>query len=633
MFVPHLKNEINRLQKKRLHDKSKKGTAIENDAKNAKCENSGCQWVNVTLKNVEAYGQCLNCNGYEHHHCAGTSKMMKDEIKLGRANFICTTCMENNPALAKELTTSKKVVAIREMVEVVSEEDGIDEVEKVENIEIRALVHVDAEENDPTARAINLVENSVQETETSGRKFDCTECDHTCGTENELISHVEKQHAVEMCPPQSCQTCDQTFANKKELEEHSKSHTGTKYNCELCDYETGDKDLLKTHTDFIHVKKIECITCKNTFNTEHELEDHIKLHERVARAFQCNFCVHTAMTREDLEKHIHDEHDTSNRLDDTVDVDDKTEYSEHCIGDKEAMSRKLKLIEDSYDRLMALFKKKQSEYDEKALAFKEELEEINEKLRVITTENEKLKEVNETQHKLWKIFVENEENRKTGNMVGDTSRQEVSKQAPTINDIEILEDDEEPEEIQTEAAYQEWLKDLRGRGFKRSNPASPAERIVSNGKPKKSYLEAAMTGSRNVRPPTLGQHSCPPAGPPPSSSTSPPCPPSPTTHQRSGPENRNNIRYCHNWNNLGRCDYDNCKFTHENAPVCNFDGTCRRKKCMFSHKKQNMHFLSQNYKPPLNPWSTMPAPWQNPFAYQINPWQNPPQSIYQRNKN
>ena len=297
------------------------------------------------------------------------------------------------------------------------------------------------------------------------------------------------------------------------------------------------------------------------------------------------------------------------------------------------MSRKLKLIEDSYDRLMALFKKKQSEYDEKALAFKEELEEINEKLRVITTENEKLKEVNETQHKLWKIFVENEENRKTGNMVGDTSRQEVSKQAPTINDIKILEDDEEPEEIQTEAAYQEWLKDLRGRGFKRSNPASPAERIVSNGKPKKSYLEAAMTGSRNVRPPTLGQQSCPPAGPPPSSSTSPPCPPSPTTHQRSGPENRNNTRYCHNWNNLGRCDYDKCKFAHENAPVCNFDGTCRRKKCMFSHKKQNMHFLSQNYKPPLNPWSTMPAPWQNPFAYQINPWQNPPQSIYQRNKN
>ena len=56
VFVPHLKNEINRLQKKRLHDKSKKGTAIENDAKNAKCENSGCQWVNVTLKNVEAYG-------------------------------------------------------------------------------------------------------------------------------------------------------------------------------------------------------------------------------------------------------------------------------------------------------------------------------------------------------------------------------------------------------------------------------------------------------------------------------------------------------------------------------------------------------------------------------------------------
>ena len=237
------------------------------------------------------------------------------------------------------------------------------------------------------------------------------------------------------------------------------------------------------------------------------------------------------MTNEDLKKHINDEHDTSKHSDETVAVDDRIERPEHSIGGQE-MARKLRVMEDSYDRLMVLFKRKQSEHNDKAVAFKVELEEVNERLRVIKTENEKLKEVNETQHKLWKIFVENVEKGKNWNIdrnTGEhTSRQEVAEKEPAANDVEIPEDDEEPDEIQTEAAYQEWLKDIRGRGFKRSNPASPAEKIVvSNGRPKQSYLEAAATGSHTSRPPAGLR-----AGPPPSSSTSPPCPPSPTT-QRS----------------------------------------------------------------------------------------------------
>ena len=55
VFVPHLRAEIQRLQKKKIHEKSKK-PAIDTDAKNAKCENQGCQHkFNVILKNVDAY--------------------------------------------------------------------------------------------------------------------------------------------------------------------------------------------------------------------------------------------------------------------------------------------------------------------------------------------------------------------------------------------------------------------------------------------------------------------------------------------------------------------------------------------------------------------------------------------------
>ena len=92
------------------------------------------------------------------------------------------------------------------------------------------------------------------------------------------------------------------------------------------------------------------------------------------------------------------------------------------------------------------------------------------------------------------------------------------------------------------------------------------------------------------------------------------------------------IKYCHYWNNYGRCNYEDCKFEHQSAPVCNYDGDCNRPKCMFTHKKQNMNFLSKKPKPSVNPWQSMMAPWtNNPFAFQSNPWQNTPMGRRNRN--
>ena len=111
IFVPHLRQEIQRLQRKKIQDKSRKGSAIESETKTAKCENPNCQHKsNVTLKNVSAYGSCTHCKGYEHFHCAGTSKQMKEDIKAGEAIFICTNCMERNPALGKEVSNSSTFI-------------------------------------------------------------------------------------------------------------------------------------------------------------------------------------------------------------------------------------------------------------------------------------------------------------------------------------------------------------------------------------------------------------------------------------------------------------------------------------------------------------------------------------------
>jgi len=55
IFVPHLRAEIQRLQKRKIQDRVRKSSALD-----------------IDLKNVEAYGICSACQGYEHHHCAGT---------------------------------------------------------------------------------------------------------------------------------------------------------------------------------------------------------------------------------------------------------------------------------------------------------------------------------------------------------------------------------------------------------------------------------------------------------------------------------------------------------------------------------------------------------------------------------
>ena len=74
---------------------------------------------------------------------------------------------------------------------------------------------------------------------------------------------------------------------------------------------------------------------------------------------------------------------------------------------------------------------------------------------------------------------------------------------------------------------------------------------------------------------------------------------------------RSNRRFCHFWNNFRKCTFKNCIFAHEKSPVCKFDGHCNRKKCMFSHVKQNGSFLagSRSSQPPRTVWPRMsPSP-------------------------
>ena len=150
--------------------------------------------------------------------------------------------------------------------------------------------------------------------------------------------------------------------------------------------------------------------------------------------------------------------------------------------------------------------------------------------------------------------------------------------------------------------FEEWLKDTRSCGFKRSAPRNAAEY-------NRVQQERAEQGVRRTQ--------VDPAG-------------------RNESSNQSAARYCHFWNNLGKCNRENCVFLHQNAPLCKFDGNCGRSRCMFSHEKQNMHFLSNNTKPPQpptprGPWPSMMPPWMNPFPFNGNPWMDMGRNSNRRN--
>ena len=405
VFVPHLKSEIQRLQKKKIQERGKKFPAIDTEGKNAKCENQNCQHkFNVILKNVEAYGQCFSCKGYEHFHCAGTSKIMKEEIKLRQAYFVCTNCIEKNPALGKEIPALETFKSVDSTID---------------TLEVLALVHsppiLSLDEVESTDNPIKVPHNNkeIGQQDVSSQ-MKCSECPFECNNEKDLRMHAS-EHEVNICPEYNCDICESKFNNENSLHEHKiNKHTAPEYTCNMCDYKTSDKELLGTHVNFSHEipEKFECEMCKTLFNDEKCLEEHKQLHVEATLAFLCDLCAHEESTDDALSKHKIEKHpvQAESVIDKEVDmeVNEKTDLNDENI----EVKRKLRLIEESYDRLMGLFLKQQTECKDKALAYKTELEEANEQFRVVKTENEKLKEVNETQHKLWKIFLEKFEKEK-----------------------------------------------------------------------------------------------------------------------------------------------------------------------------------------------------------------------------
>ena len=215
-----------------------------------------------------------------------------------------------------------------------------------------------------------------------------------------------------------------------------------------------------------------------------------------------------------------------------------------------------------------------AEAADKDLGYKIQLAEAQDQFKVLKAENEKLKETNRIQENLWKIWLEKFEKEKVEN-----SNQLVSNDNTVENDEE---NDEEDDDVDIEA----WFQQNKNRGFKR---------VISDKTDNQRNIEKSSTAVKVVK------------------------------------ETTNMARkYCHNFNNKGKCDIKECKFLHKQAPVCKFDGKCNRKKCMFRHVHQNVLNQSLNLgqypNQPQHPGNFLPLTASFP---QMSPWSFVPQMMNQ----
>ena len=198
-----------------------------------------------------------------------------------------------------------------------------------------------------------------------------------------------------------------------------------------------------------------------------------------------------------------------------------------------------KLTED-FDRLQSIFELSKNSSSKDNHSRDIELSEVRDQFKAAKEENVYLKEKNDTLFKLGKMAID-----------------KANIKEPIL---EIIEDEDQDG---LDALVQSVIEN------KRNLNSHPHRKVASNVKQANQKIPDTETHPN-------GSHE--------TSSLS--------TKEKSPAVRSPRQRYCHYFSNFGNCKYEidsgkTCKFLHVKAPLCKFDGSCDRQKCMFSHHKQS----------------------------------------------
>ena len=207
---------------------------------NSKCANTQCN--QKITKNVNTSAQCVKCKTFEHFKCAGTTNDMKEDIKEDTAKFLCSVCLDMNPALGLESCTKD----ISKMIDVTPD------------------IHLDAIELEEIVDAGEDRRIDLQS------KFQCVKCDKEFFAYQDIMEHMELDHNESKF---GCKICSETFTSNGSLRNHLQKKHSNK-DCGKCELSCTCKPQSIHHVEEHKEPEYKCKKCPNLDTGTTNLEKH-----------------------------------------------------------------------------------------------------------------------------------------------------------------------------------------------------------------------------------------------------------------------------------------------------------------------------------------------------------------------
>ena len=152
----------------------------------------------------------------------------------------------------------------------------------------------------------------------------CEKCAKVFRTE-----YLRRRHMVEH---DRCPTCGKCFVGKASLDFHILSHTDTEstasYKCRQCKMAFGKQSDYTRHMR-LHQIYCFCLVCKEGFNNEDSLSEHLLKHSATSDRLTSQYCKKRFIAKEYLHKHMVSYHNQSKKPDIRIESNASLTWEKH----------------------------------------------------------------------------------------------------------------------------------------------------------------------------------------------------------------------------------------------------------------------------------------------------------------